>query len=104
MLILTKFKTLRCEKRPFNLAFILAESCQDEDDPYISTKYYTAAVVVCRCRIKLGIFYKDINWFSIYRAINGAGCQMVSPTGEANVCEFVWLMDCDYKVRVKQLE
>ena len=48
------------------------------------------------------------------RAVNGPGCQQVRhctagfpllhcvqvrPTGEAE-CEFVWLMDCDYKVEL----
>jgi len=34
----------------------------------------------------------------IVRAINGPGCQMVFPVeGEENQCEFLWLMDCDYK-------
>ena len=33
------------------------------------------------------------------RAINGAGCQMVTPSAEdENLCDFLWLMDCDYKV------
>ena len=34
----------------------------------------------------------------IVRAVNGPGCQMVSPGSEENVCHVVWLMDCDYKV------
>jgi len=34
----------------------------------------------------------------IVRAINGPGCQMVSPVeGEADMSDFTWLMDCDYK-------
>jgi len=34
----------------------------------------------------------------IVRAINGPGCQMVFPVeGDENKCEFLWLMDCDYK-------
>jgi len=34
----------------------------------------------------------------IVRAINGPGCQMVSPVeGEPDLVEFLWLMDCDYK-------
>jgi len=34
----------------------------------------------------------------IVRAINGPGCQLVYPVeGEENKCEFVWVMDCDYK-------
>jgi len=34
----------------------------------------------------------------IVRAINGPGCQIVFPVAEdENVCEVVWLMDCDYK-------
>ena len=35
----------------------------------------------------------------IVRAVNGPGCQMVTPGSEENVCHVVWLMDCDYKVR-----
>jgi len=32
------------------------------------------------------------------RAVNGAGCQVVTPIAENdNMCEFMWLMDCDYK-------
>ena len=32
------------------------------------------------------------------RAINGPGCQMILPVaGDANSCTFIWLMDCDYK-------
>merc|ERR1712183_1258271 len=34
----------------------------------------------------------------IVRAINGPGCQTVSPcTGDPNSCNFMWLMDCEYK-------
>eukprot|EP00091_Calanus_sinicus_P008293 TRINITY_DN202_c0_g1_i4.p1 TRINITY_DN202_c0_g1~~TRINITY_DN202_c0_g1_i4.p1 ORF type:complete len:157 (+),score=64.35 TRINITY_DN202_c0_g1_i4:273-743(+) len=34
----------------------------------------------------------------IVRAINGPGCQMVTPCpGDANSCTFMWLMDCEYK-------
>lgn len=34
----------------------------------------------------------------IVRAINGPGCQMIFPVeGEEDYCEFLWLMDCDYK-------
>lgn len=34
----------------------------------------------------------------IVRAINGPGCQMVAPVeGEKDMCDFTWLMDCDYK-------
>ena len=33
----------------------------------------------------------------ICRAINGAGCQMVSPGADSGSCNFLWLMDCDYK-------
>ena len=40
----------------------------------------------------------------VCRAINGAGCQMVTPCVEdENMSEFVWLMDCDYKVRLSHL-
>ena len=34
----------------------------------------------------------------IVRAVNGSGCQMVTPTEDPNTVEFCWLMDCDYKV------
>jgi len=33
----------------------------------------------------------------IVRAVNGPGCQMVTPLSEENMCDLVWLMDCDYK-------
>jgi len=34
----------------------------------------------------------------IVRAVNGPGCQMISPCAEdENCCNFLWLMDCDYK-------
>ena len=39
----------------------------------------------------------------IVRAINGPGCQMVSPvSGEPNCCTFMWLMDCEYKGMMPQ--
>ena len=34
----------------------------------------------------------------IVRAVNGPGCQIVSPTQDSNKSHLVWLMDCDYKV------
>ena len=34
----------------------------------------------------------------IVRAVNGPGCQIVTPGAEENQCDFLWLMDCDYKV------
>ena len=34
----------------------------------------------------------------IVRAINGPGCQIVTPfPGDPNCCTFLWLMDCEYK-------
>merc|ERR1712062_341553 len=33
----------------------------------------------------------------IVRAIHGPGCQMVIDTGDKDRCEFIWLMDCDYR-------
>ena len=34
----------------------------------------------------------------IVRAINGPGCQTVTPCkDDENSCIFVWLMDCEYK-------
>ena len=33
------------------------------------------------------------------RAVNGPGCQIVYPVeGKDDECDFVWLMDCEYKV------
>ena len=34
----------------------------------------------------------------IVRAVNGPGCQIVSPTQDQNVVELTWQMDCDYRV------
>ncbi len=37
--------------------------------------------------------------FIISRAWNGPGAQVVRPVpGDPNSCEFIWLMDCEYKV------
>ena len=37
----------------------------------------------------------------IVRAHNGPGCQMVTPTSDSQLCDFLWLMDCDYKVSLQ---
>ena len=69
------------------------------DFVYASKKGYNGQVFVMGGK---SVEYKDAPKSSkIVRAVNGAGCQMVSPTEDPNVCEFVWLMDCDYKVREK---
>ena len=35
---------------------------------------------------------------SFLRAWNGPGAQVVRPVpGDPNSCEFIWLMDCEYK-------
>ena len=65
------------------------------DFVYASKKGYNGQVFVMGGK---SVEYKDAPKSSkIVRAVNGAGCQMVSPTEDPNVCEFVWLMDCDYK-------
>jgi len=65
------------------------------DFVYVSKKAYNGNVFVMGGK---SVDFSDApKSGKIVRAINGPGCQMVSPTGEANVCEFVWLMDCDYK-------
>merc|ERR1712130_544516 len=33
----------------------------------------------------------------IVRANHGAGCQIVVDTGDSDKCQFIWLMDCDYR-------
>ena len=66
------------------------------DFVYVSKKAYKGAVFVMGGR---SVEFKEAPSSSkIVRAVNGAGCQMVSPTQDPNVVELLWLMDCDYKV------
>ena len=66
------------------------------DFVYASKKGYEGEIFVMGGR---SVEYKDAPSPSkIVRAVNGAGCQMVTPRAEdENTCMFVWLMDCDYK-------
>jgi len=65
------------------------------DFVYVSKKAYKGAVFVMGGR---SVEFKEAPSSSkIVRAVNGAGCQMVSPTEDPNVVELLWLMDCDYK-------
>ena len=66
------------------------------DFVYVSKKAYKGQVFVMGGR---SVEFKEAPSSSkIVRAVNGAGCQMVSPTEDPNVVELLWLMDCDYKV------
>ena len=66
------------------------------DFVYVSKKAYKGSVFVMGGR---SVEFKEAPSSSkIVRAVNGAGCQMVSPTEDPNVVELLWLMDCDYKV------
>ena len=66
------------------------------DFVYVSKKDYKGQVFVMGGR---SVEFKEAPSSSkIVRAVNGAGCQMVSPTEDPNVVELLWLMDCDYKV------
>jgi len=66
------------------------------DFVYASKKGYMGEVFVMG---GLSVDYKDAPAPSkIVRAVNGVGCQMVTPCAEdQNMCDFLWLMDCDYK-------
>jgi len=65
------------------------------DFVYVSKKGYHGNVFVMGGK---SVDFKDApSSGKIVRAINGPGCQMVGPTDDDNVCEFTWLMDCDYK-------
>ena len=65
------------------------------DFVYASKRGYHGKVFVMGGR---SVEYKDAPKSSkIVRAVNGAGCQMVSASSDEGVCEFVWLMDCDYR-------
>ena len=66
------------------------------DFVYVSKKDYKGQVFVMGGR---SVEFKEAPSSSkIVRAVNGAGCQMVSPTEDPYVVELLWLMDCDYKV------
>ena len=67
------------------------------DFVYASKKGYEGDIYVMGGK---SVEYKDAPSPSkIVRAVNGAGCQMVTPRAEdENSCQFLWLMDCDYKV------
>jgi len=66
------------------------------DFVYVSKKGYEGEIFVMGGK---SVEFKDAPSSSkIVRAVNGPGCQMVTPSAEdTNVCEFMWLMDCDYK-------
>ena len=65
------------------------------DFVYVSKKAYKGQVFVMGGR---SVEFKEAPSSSkIVRAVNGAGCQMVSPTEDPNVVELLWLMDCDYR-------
>jgi len=67
------------------------------DFVYVSKKGFEGEVFVMGGK---SVEFKDApSSGKIVRAINGAGCQMVTPSAEdENLCDFLWLMDCDYKV------
>ena len=63
---------------------------------YVSKKGYDGSMFVMGGK---SVEYKEAPSSSkIVRAVNGPGCQTVTPGEEENVCQFLWLMDCDYKV------
>ena len=65
------------------------------DFVYISKKGYNGKVFSMGGR---SVEFKDAPAQGrIVRAYNGPGCQMVLPSS-GDSCDFVWLMDCDYKV------
>ena len=65
------------------------------DFVYISKKGYDGKVFSMGGR---SVEYNDAPaQGKIVRAYNGPGCQMVLPSS-GDSCDFVWLMDCDYKV------
>jgi len=67
---------------------------------YVSLQGYDGRTFVMGGR---SVEYKeDPSTGSIVRAIQGPGCTMVSPTGDRNVSQLVWLMDCDYKGWIPQ--
>jgi len=65
------------------------------DFVYVSKKAYKGPVFVMGGR---SVEFKEApSSGKIVRAVNGPGCQMVSPTENPSVVELLWLMDCDYK-------
>ena len=65
------------------------------DFVYVSKKGYVGSMFVMGGR---SVECKEApSSGKIVRAVNGPGCQTVTPAGE-NSCDFLWLMDCDYKV------
>merc|ERR1712045_100902 len=65
------------------------------DFVYVSKKGYDGREFVMG---GMSVEYKDAPaQGKIVRAHNGPGCQMVIPTSDSQVCDFLWLMDCDYK-------
>ena len=66
------------------------------DFVYVSKKGYDGATFVMGGQ---SVEFKDAPAKGkIVRAHNGPGCQMVTPTSDRQLCDFLWLMDCDYKV------
>ena len=71
------------------------------DFVYVSKKGYDGATFVMGGQ---SVEYSDAPaQGKIVRAHNGPGCQMVTATTDSEVCLFVWLMDCDYKVGLQIL-
>ena len=63
---------------------------------YVSLQGYDGRTFVMGgCSVE---YKDDPSTGNIVRALNGPGCQMVSPTSDKNKSQLVWLMDCDYKV------
>ena len=70
------------------------------DFVYVSKKGYDGSVFVMGGK---SVEYKEApSSNKIVRAVNGPGCQMVSQGEEENTCNFLWLMDCDYKVNLSR--
>ena len=72
------------------------------DFVYVSKKGYDGLTFVMGGR---SVEYREAPaQGKIVRAYNGPGCQMVTPDySDSGVCQFLWLMDCDYKVRLSCL-
>merc|ERR1712045_466288 len=65
------------------------------DFVYVSKKGYDGQTFAMGGK---SVEYKDAPaQGKIVRAHNGPGCQMVRPSSNAASCDFIWLMDCDYK-------
>lgn len=68
------------------------------DFVYVSKKGYDGQTFAMGGK---SVEYKDAPaQGKIVRAHNGPGCQMVKPGSNSATCDFIWLMDCDYKVRL----